>query len=156
MCEHESEESGCLCHRFGPGGCFFTGRWKHNKLLRDIRERQQKPVGDPLANWSQFSPKNSGVEPSCCGLWREPNWEQVHGKFYCGCLLDCVQLRASFKLHITKVYGRLISRRWETAPEINSYSACAQLLNHHNTFGIWEKRGNQLLRIAWVLILKFQ
>ena len=39
-------------------------------------------------------------------------------------------------------------------PEINSYSPCVRLINHPYTFGIWAKRGDQLL--VWVLILKFQ
>lgn len=44
-----------------------------------------------------------------------------------------------------KVHGRLISRRCEMMPEINSYSACVRYINHLDTFGIWAKRGNQLL-----------
>lgn len=55
--------------------------------------------------------------------WTVRNWEQA-------------------LCHIQQRYmERLISRRWETMPEINSYFACAQLINHHNTFGIWEKKG---------------
>lgn len=76
--------------------------------------------------------------------------------FHCGCLLDwtaCSWEEAWSKIQ-QKVHERLISRRCETMPEINSYSACVRLINHLDTFGIWAKRGNQLL--AWVLILTFQ
>lgn len=70
----------------------------------------EETVGTPLAKLFYFSPNNFGIEPSCCGLWREPKWEQVDATLRRGCLPDCVQLRVSFRLNATKVHERLISK----------------------------------------------
>lgn len=92
---------------------------------------------------------------SCCGLWGIQSGNRCMViSMVDACWTVCSWEQAALRKIQQKVHERLISKKCEMMPEINSYSAYVQLINHPNTLGICAKRGNQLLE--WVLILKFQ
>lgn len=105
----------------------YESRWKYLTVINWLTDLS-------------LAPKDCSIKSKCRGLWSEPEWEQVHSSYYCGCLLDCEQMTASLKQNTTKVHGRLISKRCEVMPEINSYPACVWLINHLSAFGVWVKR----------------